>query len=278
MLGIIGSFNPKFYKKIAAQSLVKSFGFLIVFVIIVSAVVSYKYTVAIKRILPEVNLWADENLGHIASGFPVIEIKDGCLTFPKEAFVKEWDEFIFIIDPQAQNVYEILEEYSNIFLLTRKELLIKTTKSDFEHSEIKVYKLENINLFKIVPCETGVRVFFEDKEIDITPSTVERLTGKLSSFLYSLVFLWFLGIYFFTKPLQILVFSLISLIFNANLKAALPYKQLLNIGIYALVPCTSLAVVANLANLTIPLFWAVYLLIYSYYLFIGIRGNRKAIS
>ena len=276
MLGLIGSFNPNFYREITKQSLWRSLGFLIVFITIISAIVSYKYTVIVKNMLPQVNSWTQKNLINIASDFPTIEIEDGSLTLPKDVYIKEWaDEFVFVVQPEAENVYHILERYSNVLLLTREKFITKTTKEDFEQSEIKTYNLKKIKFFKITPTNSGLKVFFNNRAVDITPLVVRKLLEKLSLFIYPLLFLFFFSIYGFTKPLQTLIFSLLSLIFNTNLKATLSYRQLLNIGVYALVPSTSLAMVGELSNLKIPLFWVIYLLIYFIYIFLGIKSTTK---
>ena len=276
MLGLIGSFNPNFYREITKQSLWRSLGFLIVFITIISAIVSYKYTLIVKNMLPQVNSWTQKNLVNIASDFPTIEIEDGSLTLPKDVYIKEWaDGFVFVVQPEAENVYPILERYSNVLLLTREKFITKTTKEDFEQSEIKTYNLKKIKFFKITPTNSGLKVFFNNRAVDITPPVVRKLLEKLSLFIYPLLFLFFFSIYGFTKPLQTLIFSLLSLIFNTNLKATLSYRQLLNIGVYALVPSTSLAMVGELSNLKIPLFWVIYLLIYFIYIFLGIKSTTK---
>ena len=181
MLGLIGSFNPNFYREITKQSLWRSLGFLIVFITIISAIVSYKYTVIVKNMLPQVNSWTQKNLVNIASDFPTIEIEDGSLTLPKDVYIKEWaDEFVFVVQPEAENVYPILERYSNVLLLTREKFITKTTKEDFEQSEIKTYNLKKIKFFKITPTNSGLKVFFNNRAVDITPLVVRKLLEKYS--------------------------------------------------------------------------------------------------
>jgi len=44
MFGMFGAFDPGFYPRISRQSVGRSIGFLLVFVLIISAAVSVKYT------------------------------------------------------------------------------------------------------------------------------------------------------------------------------------------------------------------------------------------
>jgi len=44
MFGIFGAFNPRFYPGIARQPVGKTIGFLVVFILIISSLVSLKYT------------------------------------------------------------------------------------------------------------------------------------------------------------------------------------------------------------------------------------------
>jgi hypothetical protein len=86
-----------------------------------------------------------------------------------------------------------------------------------------------------------------------------------------LLIIWF-GIYSFTKPLHIFIFSLASLIISSAKNIKLPYKQLWNIGAYALVPATCLAAFMDIIGQRIPFFGFIYCILYVVYLFIGIQA------
>ncbi|MCK4810549.1 MAG: DUF1189 family protein [Candidatus Omnitrophica bacterium] len=276
MLGIIKSFNPSFYPKITRQSLWKSLGFFLVFIIIISAILSFKISSDVKRQLPVAEAWLYENIPQIVSDFPPLEIENGNLVLPEKTYIKEWeDQFSLVIEPDPKKIYPILDEYSNVVVFTQKKLIIKTSNPKTNQSKVETQDLSKVKLFKIDQIDTGLKFTFENKEFDVTPSTIERFLEKLYLFVFPLVFLWFFCVYIFTKPAQILIFSLVSLIFNKNLKTGLSYKQLLNIGTYALVPPTLLAATKDIANLKIPLFGAVYVLIYILYFFWGIKATRE---
>lgn len=276
MSGMIGSFKPNFYRKVVNQSLRRSSGFLILFIIVISLVISFKNTLDIKEVLPDVEVWVKQNLEELIINLPTIEIEEGALTLPEDPYVKEWgDRFAFVVEPKQVDAYALLETHPNAVVLTHKKLITKTSKSYGEQSKIEIYDLKNVKFFKINSIESGLRITTEHKEFNITRLTIRGFFEKLNLFLYPLMFLLFFSIYIFTMPLQILIFSPISLIINTRLKAALSYKQLLNIGIYALVPCVSLSIVGDLLGLRISLSWVIYVLIYMVYLFLGIKSTHK---
>lgn len=274
MLGTIGSFNPEFYKKIVKQSLLKSIGFLVVFICLFTAIISYKDTLFIKARMPEVIRWLEKNLNSIAAEFPAIEISNGKLVSPQKTYIKKWKNgFVFVIEPEEENAGETLKKYPNVLILSERSLSIKTTDANAGRSKIETYDLKNVKELKIIPTQDGLRVNFYTRRFELTPENIKRLGEKISKFIYPVVFLFLFSIYSFTKPLQVLVFSIIALLFKANLKSSLSYRELVNISIYAVVPPTSLAVIIELAELKIPLFFVVYSIVYIVYLFLGIKAG-----
>ncbi len=279
MWGAIGSFNPEFYPKIAKQSVAKSIGFLAVFIIIISAVFSYKYTRIIRRHIPEAVLWIEDNFKNIIYGLPVIEIKDGELIFPKEPFSKRMDKnFAFAIEPDNDKFYQAVDKYQSAVVLGERKFAVKNAEGVSGRAKINVYSLKDIKYLKITHIKKGLRAAVEKGGIDITPYTIRYFFDKVSVFIFPFLFIWFASVYFFTKPLQIFFFSIFSLIFNTSLKASFNYKQLLNINIYALVPPTTLAIIAGLMSLRIPFFWVVYSGTYITYIFLGMREAKETVN
>jgi len=273
MLGIIGSFQPEFYKRIVKQNLSKSFGFLAVFLILVSLIISFKYTAAVKRAIPEMNLWIQENFENITAGLPEIKIEDGILLLPQQYYIKEWgDSFAFVVEPDQNKIYSELEKYSNALVLSKTKFLLKNTKHHGS-SEMKVYDLKEIEFLNIIPAQDGLRVVSPDKDFDLTPFSIEDFIDKASVFIYPFLSIWFFFVYSFNKLLQILFFSLVSLMIAKSVKQAFSYKHLLNIGIYAVVPPTAAAIGKELLNFNIPQFWIIYSFIYVVYLFWGIKAS-----
>jgi hypothetical protein len=274
MAGFIASFNPKLYRQIAEQSFLKSLGFLMLLALFTAAVFSFRFSLSLNRQIPNIKSWAKENLAKIASELPEIEVQNGTLSLPKEKFIKEWGkaEFALIIDPDAENTGAIFEKYRGAVVVTKNRLVTKVER-DAGSAEIKTYSLEKMKLLKVTSLPGGVRVAIDKKDFQITVASVNKLLEivRVSVFpvLVFLLFFWFC----FTKLCQVLFFSLFSLVVNASLKAGLTYRQLLNIGIYALVVPTALAAINFFLNERIPFFGLIYILGYLAYLFVAVKAS-----
>jgi hypothetical protein len=275
MFGVVGSFNPKFYKSIVKQRLIKSVGFLIVFIMIFTAVLSLKYTTDVKSTIPFVVEWINENFDYFVDELPLIEIENGKLLLPQSTYTKEWqEEFVFIIEPDEQQVLSTVDQYDNGIFITQSKVLIKQTETNVPKTRLETYDMKNIRYLKVIPTEAGLSVVVENSEFDITQPAIERFIEKASILLFPLIFLWSMLIYSMSKPLQILFYSIFSLLFKTHLKVSLTYKELLNVGIYALVPPTTMAVLKDLIGLRLPLFWVLFTAVYCMYLFQGIKATK----
>jgi hypothetical protein len=271
MFGMFGAFNPRFYPKIANQSIGRTIGFILVFVLIISACVSIKYTALVLSGFSAANKWVGENMGKIAAEFPVVSMDKGSITEPKQTFIKDYDKkFAFIIEPDPVAARAMVDKFPNLALLTQKLLIVKQTK-DGGSSEIKNYNMENSS-FTITPDASGFKVIFQQKQFELKPQTVKKWLGVISMFVFPALLIIGFAIYSFTKPLQIFVFSLASLIISSITNAKLPYKQLWNIGAYALVPSTCLAAFMDIIGLRPPFFALLYCILYITFLFIGIKA------
>ena len=280
MKGIIGSFSPSFYKKIALQPMTRSFGFLLGFILIISAVFSFQLTLVVKGLLPQASTWINDNFESIIADLPDITIENGELTQPQEPYVREWDieedetNFAVIVDPAIADYYSVLDEYDNALVLARRMLVIKSTKSEFQH-EIKTYELDNIELFMISHIPSGLALTIGDNTFQLTPVSIKRFLDRISLYVYPAGLVFFTLAYLFSKMVQVLLFSIASSLFNAQCKAGLNYNQLINIGIYAIVPGTLAAVIQEVTGFIMPFYWLVYCIIYAVYLYLGVRALRQ---
>ena len=271
---LIESFSPQFYKKIAYQSLRKSIFFLILFIVIISAIISFKATIIIKKRLPVAISWIEKNLKDLASDLPEIEIKKGEVVSPTTTYIKKWDNnFVFVIEPTKEKRGFFLHQYPNAGVLAKKQFFLKISKPG--GADIKSYNLTNVNYLKVSPTLKGIEVITQNRSFFITSESVRNFSKKISPFLYPLVFFYFLSWYGMNKPLHILIFSLISSLINNNLKAPLNYRELLNVGVYAIVPPTFLGLANDLIGVKIPLFWFFYSLIYTWFIFKAIKVIKE---
>ncbi len=268
MSGFLGSFIPAFYAKIARQSVARTIGFLLILILIISAALSLKSALMINPRLKLVQKWAEVNLEKISGKLPVIEIKDGALIQPKETYVLEMgSNFVFAVEPDQKKETTILEKYKNVVMLTGKQFIFKQTGED-SVSEERRHDLGKVKNWKIFPIEGGLAFSFENNQISITPVTVKKWLKVTAILIFPVFLLVLFGFYSFTKPLQVLFFSLTGLIANAVLKAEASYQQIFNICAYALVPSTTLAVILEVFQLRLPGFWFLFSAIYILYIFL----------
>ena len=81
--------------------------------------------------------------------------------------------------------------------------------------------------------------------------------------------------FFFARLIQVLFFSLISVVINLAGEIGLSYQAMFAIGVYALVPCSLLGTLVALIGKPLLLFQAVYLSSYLTYLVIGILQSKR---
>jgi len=209
-----------------------------------------------------------------------MEMRNGEIIAPRQAFLKVWEKerAAFAIEPDPARVQSVLDAHENIVLITQKQVLVKARRAAGT-SEIRSYDVSGTKLFKLESIAQGVKISLEAKVIELTPRLVKRWIRIISMFILPGMMLVFLCWFSVAKPVQLLFFSLVSLLANAVLKAQRSYPELLNIGIYALVPPTTLAVLLALVGLDrIPFFGLVFIVLYSTYLVLGIKAASAAPS
>jgi hypothetical protein len=272
MFGMFGAFDPRFYPKIAKQSIGRSIGFLAVFVLIVAACVSVRFTGIALSGFTVAKKWVHENIASIASEYPAVTVEKGVIVEPKQTFTKEYDkQFAIVIEPNPDNARLLVDKYPNLALLTQNMLIFKQRKDDSGAEEIKTYPMEKAS-FSITPGASGFIFKAEQKQFELTAKTISKWIDIVGLFVFPVLLVVLFVWYFFIKPVHVFIFSLVSLITASILKVKLSYKELWNIGAYALVPSTCAAVVIVVLGFKVPFFGFLYCMIYSMYLYLGIKA------
>lgn len=281
------SFQPRAYRKIVSQTFGRSFGYLALFLLLASAVLSIKYTLILREGMEKANEWINTNLpGKISETLPEkIRVENGVVsTSAEEPFVRRWsfgeggkqEEFAFIIDTTGQ--IPNLDDYQYGFLLTRDKLIFKNTKprGAVEIQEQDLSEVKSFTLRRGDEEKGEFAVFtWEERAFPLTYENIERWRRTTSRLLPLMIVPLFIH-YLVAKLVQLFLFSLASLIINELTKARLEYRNLLNIGIFALVPPIVLALLVKLAGESIPYFFLLYILLYLTFLFMGIKGSKIA--
>lgn len=278
-MSIWQSFNPKFYKEIVKQSFGKSFKYLVLFLLLISLLIGVRFTFALKGGLREANQWANENLpGKIKEYLPEeMKIKDGKLSASvKQPFIKSEDKnFAFVIDTTGQ--VTSLDNYENGLLITETKMFLKQAKptGGVEIKEQDFAKIDFLTIKRGDEMKGEIVEFISpQKSFVLTYDLLNRWVKTIWKIAFIPIFI-FLFIYFLiAKLLQLFLFNPISLATNAIAKTGLKYKNLLNIGVYALTPATLLATLFILFNIAIPAFGLIYIVIYSTFLILGVVNIR----
>ncbi|OQX87964.1 MAG: hypothetical protein B6D55_01670 [Candidatus Omnitrophica bacterium 4484_70.2] len=269
----ISSFNPSSYRKLVFYSLKRSLFFLFIFVIFISGLMAFFSNVRIGKILPKFESSLKKNFHYLIYDLPPIEIKEGKLIYPKKVYLKKWNNrFIFLISPD--NDSSSLGKYRNVLLITQKNIFLKWEERD--EIRIKKFPLREIKYLKIEAKNDSLYFKSMQKEFVVTSSSIGEFFKKLSFFLYPFLFLLFFSWYAFTKPAYIFLFSIFSVIFSQKLGVRLFYKNIFNLGIYANVLPTSLALLKEALGMNIPFFWAIYSFIYLLFLRQVIKMFKEA--
>ena len=110
--GFIGSFNPKFYKEVSRQPFGRSFGYLMLFLLVMSLVLSVKYTFYMRVGVEKAVEWLSTDFAKkLPEVLPVINIKDGEVSSPvRQPFVYEGEGFAFDVPP----LLPMLSEYYDL--------------------------------------------------------------------------------------------------------------------------------------------------------------------
>jgi hypothetical protein len=265
---LVSSFNPDFLGKIAYQSLSKGFKYLLFLLFLISLILSLKYTISFSIKARNFTKNLPIQLEKLRD-FPEITIQEGKILSPKEKFLKEWKNFIFVIDPTGEvNEYlSIMNNYEGGIVIIPNRIVTKSEKE-----KIEIYDISKIPYFNF-KFNSGEEKLFT---VNFTGKTFQ-LTFKEINHWVNIISLIFLPLFFFSlfftslinKLFQIFLFSFLPLIVNKIKKLGLKYQNLLSIGIFALTPSLVLETFIKLVGTPIPHFRFIYYMLYAIYLIVG---------
>ncbi len=276
--GFVGSFSPRFYRSIASQSFARSFGYLVLLLLLTSVVLSAKITfnaqIAIQKSLEWINT---ELASRIPEFLPEINIKNGEVSSPaKQPLIYEWKDSAFVLD--TTGTITSLSKYKSGILITEHALMVKHAENNKTQTE--EYDLSKIKSFKIAPGEKKgefIILSFEQRSFSLTQKDIERLSDIIGKVIFPVVTIAFFLYFLFAKIFHLFLFSLLSLIVNTITDAKLKYDNLLNIGIFALTPpviFSALVLVLGL-NIAAPFGFLLYIGLYSLFLVMAISECKN---
>lgn len=236
-----------FYKSASSRSLSQAMKFLLGLVLLLTVVLSIRLSFSAFYGINAISDWMIQSL-------PEITVTQGQASsavqqpFKIEALDKQ---FIFILDTTGVT-QEIPNEYPSGILVMQKKVLFKQ-----DAFQKRVYDLSQVS------------------GLVVNKETIGKLEQVVKTWIIPLLLLGLFIYLFIARLIQVLFFTLMSLVINAAGGIGLSYKALFVIGIYALVPCSFLGLLVALIGLPVPWFAPVYLTTYLAYLLIGILQCKK---
>jgi hypothetical protein len=159
---------------------------------------------------------------------PVIDIKDGVASVDVEQPYKiTQEDFAMIIDTTGKTTS--LDGYKKGILLMKDKVIYKDSEAKTE-----IYSIADVKALRI--------------DENFMNAIRKNAVWIIFPFMLLGIYLYFIAARF----LQILVFSLITIFASAVTKIQLTYKQIFNIGAYAITPSMLLGVIAALFMKVIP--------------------------
>ena len=234
----------KFYKQVKdfQTSRVMKYIFLLIFLI--TFVLTIRYSYDITRGLNIAIDWAKLNL-------PVIEIQNGVVSVDvKQPYKIEEEDFALIIDTTGE--ITSLDKYGKGILLMKNKVIYKENEVKTE-----TYDLSNVQALRI--DEHFMKVL------------KKNVVWVLFPIMLILIFLYFC----IARFLQVFLFSLVSLAVSSITNIKLNYRQLFNIGVYAITPSTILGALLAFFGIQLPLFGILYTGLYIIYLVMAIQSCKE---
>lgn len=236
----------KVYRKIKDYKMMQSVKYLLSLVLVITVLLSIRFTLDARKGLNIAVEWARTNL-------PPIDIQNGIVNVDvKQPYSISTDEFTLIIDTTGE--VTSLEGYERGILLMRDSMLYK--ESDMK---TETYSLSSIDSLRI-----------DERFLN---SARKNLLWVIFPIMFFVMYISFL----IARVSQVLLFSVISLIAVSMGQAKLEYRQVINIGVYAITPSTLLGALLGFFGLNLPHFWIIYSGLYIIFIVMAILNCKEAV-
>lgn len=236
--------NFKFYKEVKDFKPSRGMKYIFSLIFLITLSLSIRYSYDFKRGLNIVLDWTKQNL-------PPITIQNGIVSVDaKQPYKVVAEDFTLIIDTTGE--ITTLEGYSRGILLMKDKLMYKESDAKTE-----TYSLSNIPVLKI------------------DENFMNTLRRNIAWIVFPILFIFLYIGFSLARFLHILLFSLLSMATSSIANIKLSYKQLFNIGIYAITPSTILGALLAVSGIQLPLFGIIYSGLYIIYLIVAILNCKE---
>ena len=236
--------NFKFYRQVKDFQISRGMKYIFLLIFLITLILAIRLTYDVKKGINIAADWAKLNL-------PIIEIEKGVVSIDVEQPYKiEEEGFALVIDTTGEIIS--LDDYKTGILLTKNKVLYKENEAKTE-----TYDLSKIESLRI--------------DEDFMNVLKRNIAWIIFPFMLIGIFIYFC----IARFLQVFIFSLISLATSSIANIKLNYKQLINIGIYAITPSMILGALLVLLGIQLPLFGILYAGLYIIYLIMAVLNCKE---
>lgn len=240
-------FSFPFYKEVKERTVSRAVKFLLGLVALMTVLISIRLSFDAFYWIEKIGDWMGESL-------PEITVTGGEASSPaQQPYQVEAQEknFVFVLDTTGV-IQEIPAQYPSGVLVMKNKVVFKENAS--QKREYDLTRLSGVVVNK---------------------QTIEKLKRTLKILVVPLLAVGLFLYFFSARLIQVLFFSLISVVINLVGEIGLSYQAMFVIGVYALVPCSLMGTLVVLIGKPLLLFPVVYLSSYLIYLVIGILQSKR---
>jgi len=280
-LNLLNSFKPSFYEEAAFKQVANSIKYVFLLVLITTIIISTYIVFNLRTKSLEFLNSNKEKLYEVIKKIVVpLKIKDGKVSADvKQPYKERLSElgpkgFTLVIDTTGS--ITSLEEGEDGILITEDTLIVQSeTKGT---TDIKRYSLSQIKDFSIKPSDKTDEYFIVSSgghTYYVTFDLLKTWVNIIFKIGWPLLIVFSYIFTLFAKFIQVLIFSLFVVILNLSSVKRLKYSNIFNIGIYAITPPTSLALINTAGGINFKYFNIVYIAVYLIYLALGFAYAKE---
>lgn len=240
-------FSFPFYKEAKERPVSRAIKFLLGLTVLMTLLISIRLSFDAFYWIEKIGGWMEESL-------PEITVTQGQASSPAhQPYQVEAQEknFIFVLDTTG-TIQDVPAQYPSGILVMKNKVVFK--ENAFQKREYSLTQFSGVTLNK---------------------QTIGELKRTLKILAAPLLFIGLFLYLFLARLIQVLFFSLISVVVNLAGDVRLSYSSMFAIGVYALVPCSLLGTIVALIGSPLLLFPAVYLSSYLIYLVAGVLQCKR---
>lgn len=233
-----------FYKDVKNFEISRSLKYFFSLIFLITLILTFRFSYDFRKGLNVAADWALKNL-------PPIEIQKGIASVTgAEPYKIVENGFTVIID--TTGAVTSLDDYGKGILLMKNKIMYK-------ESELKTetYSLSNI------------------ESLRIDQNFINSMRRNAVWVLFPIMLIGGFISYSIAKFIQIFLLSLITIAISSIVNVKLAYKQIFNIGVYAITTSAILGVLRAASGLQIPLFGILYIGLYIIYLIMAVLGCKE---